>query len=404
MDSTNRRHRRWWLVATVAALGLIGGPARAQNTKVLRSDTLGALGVGARSIGMGGAFVSVADDVTAIFWNPAGLTQVGRQFAFDVRTLPKSFLDIDNFTRNVSSTSAQFSFVGISLAGENGGFGFSRTLAGFEDTDFVSTLAGQRLRGREIARYWFNTLAYGQRLKDFSKGNLRYGIGATWVQLDALATGAAVGLGGPAEDQGTGDGFTFTLGLLYDPAPESRWTFGLSYLNPTSIGDIGLQAPVFGDRVGGRVSAGASYRIRENRDSDGKLTGRLLGSVEGRHYFAGDDSAVVESREPTTDVHVGFEYMVQPGAKPWRYALRAGFYTRNSPNDTIFYDDRVVTFGVGVERKDRYSADLGIEFSTVTGDPLLTTSVRYTLGGKPGAGSKKPAAKPPVAKPAEKAK
>jgi len=32
-----------------------------------------ALGIGARAIGMGDAFVAVADDVTALYWNPAGL-------------------------------------------------------------------------------------------------------------------------------------------------------------------------------------------------------------------------------------------------------------------------------------------------------------------------------------------
>ena len=35
-------------------------------------------GVGARAIGMGGAFVSVANDATAAYWNPAGLAKIGR--------------------------------------------------------------------------------------------------------------------------------------------------------------------------------------------------------------------------------------------------------------------------------------------------------------------------------------
>jgi long-chain fatty acid transport protein len=33
-------------------------------------------GIGARALGMGGAFVAVADDSTAVFWNPAGLAQL----------------------------------------------------------------------------------------------------------------------------------------------------------------------------------------------------------------------------------------------------------------------------------------------------------------------------------------
>jgi len=33
-------------------------------------------GVGVRAMGMGGAFAGVADDFTALFWNPAGLTQI----------------------------------------------------------------------------------------------------------------------------------------------------------------------------------------------------------------------------------------------------------------------------------------------------------------------------------------
>lgn len=41
------------------------------------------IGVGARALGMGEAFVSVADDVTAVYWNPAGIAAIDRtQAAF----------------------------------------------------------------------------------------------------------------------------------------------------------------------------------------------------------------------------------------------------------------------------------------------------------------------------------
>ncbi|MEN3038229.1 MAG: PorV/PorQ family protein [Candidatus Kryptonium sp.] len=34
------------------------------------------IGIGARAIGMGGAFNSIADDISAIYWNPAGLSRI----------------------------------------------------------------------------------------------------------------------------------------------------------------------------------------------------------------------------------------------------------------------------------------------------------------------------------------
>jgi long-chain fatty acid transport protein len=50
-------------------------------SSVALADGVGAFsafknGIGARALAMGGAFVAVADDATAVYWNPAGLAQV----------------------------------------------------------------------------------------------------------------------------------------------------------------------------------------------------------------------------------------------------------------------------------------------------------------------------------------
>ena len=39
-------------------------------------------GVGARALGMGSVFVSIADDATATYWNPAGLAKITKKHAF----------------------------------------------------------------------------------------------------------------------------------------------------------------------------------------------------------------------------------------------------------------------------------------------------------------------------------
>lgn len=63
---------RIWLAGLALAIAL---PASAQDKY---AGEFLKIGVGARALGMGGAFVSVADDASAIYWNPAGLTFLQR--------------------------------------------------------------------------------------------------------------------------------------------------------------------------------------------------------------------------------------------------------------------------------------------------------------------------------------
>src|SRR5512132_1463695 len=77
--------RRLPLAALALLLPLAFGvsPARAQFTfgdqRVgTSSGTFLGIGVGARAVGLGGSFVAVANDPSAIFWNPAGLASLQR--------------------------------------------------------------------------------------------------------------------------------------------------------------------------------------------------------------------------------------------------------------------------------------------------------------------------------------
>lgn len=58
----------------LVAFALAAAPAEAQRVAKYGADFL-AGGVGARALGMGGAYVALAGDVTAGYWNPAGLSE-----------------------------------------------------------------------------------------------------------------------------------------------------------------------------------------------------------------------------------------------------------------------------------------------------------------------------------------
>lgn len=57
--------------------GIISITAQAQGAEILEiTGSLNPVGSGARALGMGGAFIPVADDATAASWNPGGLIQL----------------------------------------------------------------------------------------------------------------------------------------------------------------------------------------------------------------------------------------------------------------------------------------------------------------------------------------
>lgn len=72
--------RRGGRGALAAALVLAAAvPARAQAVQnIVLRNSFNPVGAGARGLGMGGAFIAVADDGTAVSFNPAGLSQLRR--------------------------------------------------------------------------------------------------------------------------------------------------------------------------------------------------------------------------------------------------------------------------------------------------------------------------------------
>jgi len=76
-------HLRYSCLTIVVLCGLwccfITLPVLSQNTPKYSNEFL-AIGVGARALAMSNVQTSVADDVTAGYWNPAGLTRITKQY------------------------------------------------------------------------------------------------------------------------------------------------------------------------------------------------------------------------------------------------------------------------------------------------------------------------------------
>src|SRR2546426_1146517 len=75
--SSMKRSVATFAVAAAVTLGARESSAQAVQNIVLR-NSFNPIGAGARGLGMGGAFIGVADDGTAASFNPAGLAQLRR--------------------------------------------------------------------------------------------------------------------------------------------------------------------------------------------------------------------------------------------------------------------------------------------------------------------------------------
>src|SRR5215471_882181 len=111
---------------------------------------------GARSLGMGGAFLGLADDATAAYTNPAGLTQLlepeisveGRHTSYSVPYLAGGSYTVDPLntsglkSADANSSTNNLSFMSVSFPHERWSFAFYRNETLRYDNDFGGSFEG----------------------------------------------------------------------------------------------------------------------------------------------------------------------------------------------------------------------------------------------------------------------
>src|SRR5690554_8157272 len=86
---------------------------------------MAATGIGARGIGMGGAFSAVADDGTAAYWNPAGITQLKFSLTPSLGTFG-DWNEIFDFLKELNEGEYVELSSGVLVGGGNLGVGIDR--------------------------------------------------------------------------------------------------------------------------------------------------------------------------------------------------------------------------------------------------------------------------------------
>ena len=269
--------------------------------------------VGARAIGMGGAYVAVANDASAIYWNPAGLTHIPDKGAVA-------------FAHTNWLADTQLNFVAVAIKARGiGTLGVSFVSLSMPDmkvrTEFEPEGTGEFFSAGDIAM----GISYARAITDrFSAG-----ISAKYIRQQIWHM--------------TASSLAFDLGILF--RTDFEWlTLGMSISNfgpkmQYTGKDIFINYDFTSNEYGDNENIFANLQTDR---WDLPLLFRFGLAAEIINQDMNQLNAVVEARHPndnTECVSLGVEYGFQR-----KFFLRTGY-------QSLFEDDteRGLTFGMGIK-------------------------------------------------------
>ena len=189
--------RQLTLAIGAALLGMTAQAFAITDTETNASIPFNLANPGARSMGMGGAFLGLADDSTAAYTNPAGLTQlVTPEVSAEVRHTEYSLPYVSGGSAsvgpfngsglnvsNADSSQNNLSFLSVVFPHDRWSFAFYRDeLVRFQD-NFATTTEGQNVPG--VGTAFPTALSTNLKIVD-------YGFSAAWKASDAISLGAGL--------------------------------------------------------------------------------------------------------------------------------------------------------------------------------------------------------------------
>lgn len=316
--------------------------------------------VGPRAIGMGGAFVAVADDLSAIYYNPAGLTQLkGTNLSLGIdSTIPgmryHPYTPLDPSGSNLSSEHAEWEF----LPAPNLGFStdyFQRVTLGLGvylpyanggkfDTPSKAVLnpLDGRIYGLEISP------ALAIKLHDL----VSFGAGFRVMQVKSEINGQLIPplpqygpLGGNYANLDTdGRGYGGSAGLLI--GPWENWSVGVSYRSQMKAklsGDFILKDAA-GNQLAkndaklniqfpNQVRAGVAYQVTEDWLLAGQFDWTQYSQIKNLNVTIGGNTVfpVDASYQNAYTAHLGARHHFSPA---WIGSAGYTYDTSSIPDKT----------------------------------------------------------------------
>lgn len=259
------------------------------------------IGVGARGLAMAGAVSSSTDDVTASYWNPAGLMRIKEDYQVGL-------MHAEYFAGNAKY---DYGAVAIPLKRKNRALAISGMRFAIDDIpntiDYVQpdgSFDESKLKSLTAGDYAF-LVSYAQGLKWLSKKGFSTAIGANvkviYRHLGSLASawggGVDVGL------QSSGKGWQFGIMLKDITTTYTSWNFNLSEKDKQVFGETGNEIPIRSYEVmNPRINVGIARSLLK----PGKAIG-LMVEVDADITTDGRRNTLVASNDFSLDAHAGLE-------------------------------------------------------------------------------------------------
>lgn len=283
------------------------------------------IGIGARAFGMGNAQIAIADDVTAGYWNPAGLAAPGASFQPELALMHASYF----------ANIANYDYGGFSMPVDSAGnrrFGVSLIRIGVDD--IPNTLKLVEADG---------TINY-DRIQAFSASDFAALFSYAWQpnSIKGLSLGANIkviyrGVGRFANAWGFGLDIAaryqvkhLRLGLVVTDATNTynAWTFNTETFEDDFI-NTGNEVPLNSIEV-----TRPAIRFGFGYDVDITRRVNVLLAIDNDVYFDGERSgSLLSGNGISIDPRVGVELAYRNNQRQPVAFLRGGFYNLQNIKD-----------------------------------------------------------------------